>query len=1815
MPKTQKKTRNYGIIPALSLIMMMAALAMPAAVLSAVPVHINSGDPAFPFPQFLPYVHPNGDTLYNLATKNPAGVVHAEMEQTIRDAYQIMMNRAEYSENKGKSSVGGVKYIRFNSKCGCSEGDGYAMLAAAMMADKTTFDGLWLDVHDYRMNKVVRYGDGGWNTQDYEYSVLPGVYGGAGDNSAADGDFDIALALMIAHKQWGDLMGINDSRGNPISYKADFIKVLKGLSDTVTYARNGNLWSGDIGLDGYLKGGDTWSELSGWASLAQNLASIGINNRTVEQPGPTKQHIDYAAPAYFRQFADYLKGEDPVKYAWNIRQFERAEASSDWLIGKHIQRDRINIPFASWVGKEKVNDINDTMFVFTTDGDEGEDFRTPWRNILNYVWHGNPKDSWDPVRHIVVRDRSNTYQRDAGLRFSPFLWDRRQSPWNQQCEPLIKPVAGDWWGPSMLREIYTPQGERLGTWRHNWVHGTGSPSAVTAQDTNLMAEMYRQCEIEWDVKDRGDGYITSVPEYFHGFFRLLGMNILTGNHHAPLNMKPSANMKVYVDVDKTYAFENDTITYTIDYRNYGVVDAQGVVIINRLHPDFKYVSSTGNGSLIGNSIRWNIGTVPGFKTSAGVNPTKGSVSFKAVIPKATLKRYENSAEIACLNGSGWVSNDYPNKISSMMKRTGVDIAKRALQVKHSVVRDVVNPGMDVTYTIEFENSAEAGWLNGGRSGVNFAYGHAGTAENATSHNFKIRIFNDAHEAYIDYGNYRLSYFLFDNNYKGLASDGVANGWSAVMNNNIPDPVEKQKAKLRHENITPGEDANGKWNQRLILQIADPEDPLRSDTNWGTMATISQFLLHYDSPNSKGVHRGISTPFIGDYRAYGSESTERNWGADWSFNDSRVKIDVGDWEPVVNWGFPVSPDFTESYDPDYVGKPVTSRHRKQCAPVTTTVNNVLVEEYDGYTWRRVFGNGPVPGREVTNVVIRDTLPEGVTFKNFTGANPLGIAPKTSTANGRTVITWTIEKLLVGQGGKIQYLATANVSQPVLPVTVPNRVWLSGDRESAISANAALTITTDELPPPPPPPTSMHKTANKGTYLQGDTINYTIAYKNTHGYPVKSTSSSQWTGTGLSNVSSNGQTINLASATDVRFAESRGVNGTITGTINIVPSYSDSLFDIYIAVRGGAAEIMFHHDYQGVFVTVSSTGGASNTTLISLPPEPAELDFKIVLKSDSLRFWAGDTSAAIPYMVHTGITAQSGTAGIKFRQPRYERSQSVTGWTSHLDEARNVVIRDTIPFGVTYIQGSATGQINTGRFSPKTLTGTMANNVITWPKIDTLGANDSLTVTWKGVVDTAKNRIILNTAYADLAGYPKDSIGAQLQSRFTLDSTEVVDTTDVDPPDTLKTGLAVSASPAAGIFTKGAAVTLSSLSGAEIYYTTNGSEPDLASISTVGCSDTGVVVLDAAMAVRDTVTLMAIAYHDDYEPSEVFTFKYEPLRTVPVQTAAFFDDVGDGLAHGVRVLLSASRTQEPNAAVIRRHIDLIKLPDLPNTVIDTLIFSGDTILLRFRGAGIAPPASARLAITEPRLPGTGYTSEHGYLAERTLAILDNVAPVIVEAIYCPSISDSVGVDTLIVTFNKPSKLAQTAGLTVPFALSRVNAPYALQLEYLSDDGSTFYFAVTAVTGPNPPEAPAAGDSIRIDPNGGVMSVISDTPQENPKNRAVALRVRYPELQYVVKAGPSPFTDTLRIWISVEPYLAAAVEALDPKVWIYDRVGRVTAVTGKNLKAEFSNERYLVVWDGSNQKGRKAAAGTYLLHVAVKDQDGGRKVIKRLVYLYRD
>ncbi|MBN1128882.1 MAG: hypothetical protein JXA71_07845, partial [Chitinispirillaceae bacterium] len=176
--------------------------------------------------------------------------------------------------------------------------------------------------------------------------------------------------------------------------------------------------------------------------------------------------------------------------------------------------------------------------------------------------------------------------------------------------------------------------------------------------------------------------------------------------------------------------------------------------------------------------------------------------------------------------------------------------------------------------------------------------------------------------------------------------------------------------------------------------------------------------------------------------------------DWSWDARAGDDDGGMYHPVTN-------DWTDLDRPDI---PVTTWNPKACSTATKTIKNILVEEWDGYTWRRVAGNGPLPGRDAINVTIRDTIPTGFSFAGFSGPAPLGIAP---VITGR-VITWTIPKLQIKQKGTITYTVTADGSCPTTPDRrTVNRAWIAADKESPFADSAIVDISCDTVVRPPKP----------------------------------------------------------------------------------------------------------------------------------------------------------------------------------------------------------------------------------------------------------------------------------------------------------------------------------------------------------------------------------------------------------------------------------------------------------------------------------------------------------------------------------------------------------------------------------------------------------------------------------------------------------------------------------------------------------------------------------------------------------------------------
>lgn len=978
---------------------------------NAVKVHINSGNPAYPFPQFLKYACGG-----NLGTNLPEGLTHAEMEQQIRDAYQLHANAFEYTGDEWA----GIKYIKGNDGCpyDCTEGDGYALLAAAYMADKTTFDGLWMRTHDLRRNRTKKYSDCKPIGEGYDYGPFALGDQKAGGSSAADGDEDVALALYVAYKQWGEFMldengeKVLDACGEPISYKKELIEVVRGLvalstrfPEDVTAMR---VNSGIIGLDGYVKSGDTWSEITKWAfenptvfsdsMTIYNMSAGGtVNvegiNLIPEFVGPVSQLTDYNAPAYYREFHDLLLSlskELGMTNEWEAEQFRRAEASSDWLIGQLIAKSPYSVPTAG-LGTVNEDGTKTTFEKFNA----MTDIRTAWRTISHYVWHGNPKYSWNPVTH-QVEDGENSFEYGAAVRFSNYLNDPMN--WNDSLEhscyeygALSIPISG----PKTMPWQIDPM---TGTFEGSSFAGLGvqkamsSFAAIGAQDYNLMGELYNIAYSLFDVDEQTeDGELK--PKYFHGWFRQMGMMALTGNYAAPSQMEASSNLKIYRSIKDSVSScrVGDTITYILSYRNYGSKDATDVVIVDTLPNDFQLVSVSDGGmySPVTNEITWSLGDVPGFKSDStegaaldfsapNLSKTMGEVYYKCVVKPGASGKYSLNATIYSKNGKESKTNEYPNYVTATMQRNTIDIIPNTLSVSKTADRDTVKKDDVVEFTIAYSNTDSLPFLTGGRSRVNFTV--AGNYERNQIH-LNLRLNNDAIEPFINAGNYRVTQYIKskkEDDDELLFENEIAEG----LSNSIG------KADIGFSTVDLSDSVAG-----CRIQLPSYLSSNTIFLSWFPVSTIRDLKGGFPIRLLGSIHTSRFTDFY-----------DSDW---WS------KLEPAEIEDLY---YPVSPSYQIPDSIVDVDKVIYSA----CDNSDVVTETVLVEEYDGHTWRKILGDAPYNGIEAEDVLITDSIPLGFEFVSFVGDSTGATYEAISDADFASgVVRYRADKLKIGEKGSFGY----------------------------------------------------------------------------------------------------------------------------------------------------------------------------------------------------------------------------------------------------------------------------------------------------------------------------------------------------------------------------------------------------------------------------------------------------------------------------------------------------------------------------------------------------------------------------------------------------------------------------------------------------------------------------------------------------------------------------------------------------------------------------------------------------------------------------
>ena len=269
-----------------------------------------------------------------------------QLDQDVRDFYDYW--KATYVMEAGQDANGSQIYrIAFGkgiqaARSTVSEGQGYGMIIVATMAGydpdaRAIFDGLWRFVRAHPSEVDPRLMD--WKVPESEY----------GNDSAFDGDADIAFGLLLADAQWGST--------GAIDYKAEADKMITAIMES-TIGNESRLpllgdWVGDgdevynqytprssdfmlVNFKAFAasSGDETWSEV---VSNSQKVMS-DLQSNYSPVTGLLPDFIVLAGEGHVPEPAqpDFLEAESDGAYSYNAGRVPWRVGSDALLYGDEV---------------------------------------------------------------------------------------------------------------------------------------------------------------------------------------------------------------------------------------------------------------------------------------------------------------------------------------------------------------------------------------------------------------------------------------------------------------------------------------------------------------------------------------------------------------------------------------------------------------------------------------------------------------------------------------------------------------------------------------------------------------------------------------------------------------------------------------------------------------------------------------------------------------------------------------------------------------------------------------------------------------------------------------------------------------------------------------------------------------------------------------------------------------------------------------------------------------------------------------------------------------------------------------------------------------------------------------------------------------------------------------------------------------------------------------------------------------------------------------------------------------------------------------
>ena len=343
---------------------------------TSTPVTAQSSTVLRPFPQHTVYA--SGSILPNHRTQ-------AQLDQDVRDFYDYW--KATYVIDAGTDEAGSPLYRIAFAKDGedhestVSEGQGFGMIILPVMAGadpdaQEIFDGLWRFSRSHPSTIDSRLMD--WKVPDTE----------SGNDSAFDGDTDMALGLLMADAQWG-------SQGK-IDYKADAMNLLAGIQESTIGPESAlpmlGDWTDPAGedynqytprsSDFMLVDFHTFARATNndlWNTVATNSQNVMLSIQQTYSPNTGlmpdfivstgENHTPQPAPA------DFLEGSNDGNYGYNAGRVPW-RVGADALLYDDSTSKEIALKISHWA--ESVSGGDPTAFKagYTLDGNpsEGSDY-------------------------------------------------------------------------------------------------------------------------------------------------------------------------------------------------------------------------------------------------------------------------------------------------------------------------------------------------------------------------------------------------------------------------------------------------------------------------------------------------------------------------------------------------------------------------------------------------------------------------------------------------------------------------------------------------------------------------------------------------------------------------------------------------------------------------------------------------------------------------------------------------------------------------------------------------------------------------------------------------------------------------------------------------------------------------------------------------------------------------------------------------------------------------------------------------------------------------------------------------------------------------------------------------------------------------------------------------------------------------------------------------------------------------------------------------------------------------------------------------